>query len=152
MMRLTRRDVSLCLLSIVVTAAALALGESRGKVLGQSAYDWNSIPAQNTPTGETRHFFRGPTPMLDQLEVHATTLNPGVGSHPPEKRAHEEVIIIDRGEVEAYVNGTWTKLGPGSVILNTPNQLQAIRNAGSGPATYHVISWISRGAPQQAGQ
>ena len=90
--------------------------------------------------------------MLDQLEVHATTLNPGVGSHPPEKRPHEEVIIIDRGEVEAYVNGTWTKLGPGSVILNTPNQMQAIRNAGSGPATYHVISWISRGAPQQAGQ
>ena len=39
MIRLTRRDVSLCLLSIVVTAAALALGESRGKVLGQSAYD-----------------------------------------------------------------------------------------------------------------
>lgn len=152
MIQFTRRDIAICLLSIAVIAGAFALGESRGKVLGQSAYDWNSIPVQKNPTGETRHFLHGPTPMLDQLEVHATTLNPGVASHTPKKNAHEEVIVVDQGEVEAFVNGTWTKLGPGSVVLNTPNQLQAIRNAGSGPATYHVISWISRGTPQQLGQ
>lgn len=145
---LTRRDVAVCLLSVAATAGAIAFGESHSKVLGQAAYDWNSIPVQKTSVGETRLFFRGATPMLQQLEVHATTLNPGVGSHPPKKNAHEEVIVIDKGEVEAYVNGAWTKLGPGSVILNPANQLQAIRNAGSSPATYHVISWVSSGTRQ----
>ena len=146
---LTRRDFAVCLLSIAATAGAMALGQSHEKILGEAVYDWNSIPVRKTPVGETRQFFRGPTAMLDQLEVHATTLNPGVASHPPVKRAHEEVIVIDRGTVEAYANGVWTKLGPGSVILNAPNQLQATRNAGSEPATYHVISWVARGESQQ---
>lgn len=113
-------------------------------MLGESVYDWNSIPVQKTPVGETRHFFRGPTATLDQLEVHATTLNPGAASHPPETRTHEEVIVIDRGEVEAFANGRWTKLGPGSVILNVPSALQATRNVGKEPATYHVISWVPK--------
>lgn len=143
---LTRRDVVVCLLSTAVTAGAIAVGQSQGKVLGESVYDWNSIPVQKTPVGETRHFFRGPTATLDQLEVHATTLNPGVASHPPETRTHEEVVVIDRGEVEAFANGSWTKLGPGSVILNAPNALQATRNVGNEAATYHVISWV----PKQA--
>ena len=143
---LTRRDVVVCLLSSAVAAGAMAVVQSQGKVLGESVYDWNSIPVQKTPVGETRHFFRGPTATLDQLEVHATTLNPGAASHPPETRTHEEVIVIDRGEVEAFANGRWTKLGPGSVILNVPSALQATRNVGKEPATYHVISWV----PKQA--
>jgi XRE family transcriptional regulator, regulator of sulfur utilization len=141
---LTRRDVVVCLLSSAVAAGAMAVGQSQGKVLGESVYDWNSIPVQKTPVGETRHFFRGPTATLDQLEVHATTLNPGAASHPPETRTHEEVIVIDRGEVEAFANGRWTKLGPGSVILNVPSALQATRNVGKEPATYHVISWVPK--------
>ena len=141
---LTRRDVVVCLLSTAVAAGAMALGQSQGKVLGESVDDWNSIPVQKTPVGETRHFFRGPTATLDQLEVHATTLNPGAASHPPETRTHEEVIVIDRGEVEAFANGRWTKLGPGSVILNVPSALQATRNVGKEPATYHVISWVPK--------
>lgn len=141
---LTRRDVVVCLLSSAVAAGAMAVGQSQGKVLGESVYDWNSIPVQKTPVGETRHFFRGPTATLDQLEVHATTLNPGAASHPPETRTHEEVIVIDRGEVEAFANGAWTKLGPGSVILNVPSALQATRNVGKEPATYHVISWVPK--------
>jgi mannose-6-phosphate isomerase-like protein (cupin superfamily) len=143
---LTRRDVVVCLLSAALTAGAMAVGQSQGKVLGESVYDWNSIPVQKTPAGETRHFFRGPTATLDQLEVHATTLNPGVASHPPETRTHEEVIVIDRGEVDAFANSRWTKLGPGSVILNAPNALQATRNVGKEPATYHVISWVPKHA------
>ena len=143
---LTYRDAAVCLLSVAATVGAMGHGQSQRKVLGESVYDWNSILVQKTPVGETRHFFRGPTATLDQLEVHATTLNPGSASHPPETRTHEEVIVIDRGEVEAYANGAWTRLGPGSVILNAPNALQATRNAGKEPATYHVISWV----PKQA--
>jgi quercetin dioxygenase-like cupin family protein len=93
--------------------------------------------------GETRQFIRQPTATLDQLEIHATTLNPGLQSHPPHKHANEEVIIVDRGTVEAFGEGKWTRVGPGSVIFNASNTLHAIRNAGSGPATYHVVSFVT---------
>ncbi|MGA7353727.1 MAG: cupin domain-containing protein, partial [Acidobacteriaceae bacterium] len=96
-----------------------------------------------TDVGEARQFFRAPTATLDQLEVHATTLEPGKQSHPPHKHANEEVIIVDQGTVEAFGEGKWTRVGPGSVIFNASNTLHAIRNAGAGPATYHVVSFIT---------
>ncbi|MGA8110642.1 MAG: cupin domain-containing protein, partial [Acidobacteriaceae bacterium] len=102
-----------------------------------------SIPVVKTPVGETRQFVRAPTATLNQLEIHATTLNPGLQSHPPHRHANEEVIIVDQGTVEAFGEGKWTRVGPGSVIFNAANTLHAIRNAGSTPATYHVVSFVT---------
>ncbi len=140
---LTRRDLVIALLSIAGTCCAFALADPTPSILGWAVYDWNSIPVKKTEVGETRQFFRSPTATLDQLEVHATTLDPGKQSHPPHKHANEEVIIVDQGTVEAFGEGKWTRVGPGSVIFNASNSLHAIRNAGSGPATYHVISFIT---------
>jgi len=140
---LTRRDITIALLSIAGTCGALALSAQTSSVLGWAVYDWNSIPVVKTATGETRQFFRAPTATLDQLEVHATTLKPGVASHPPHRHANEEIIVVDQGTVEAFGEGKWTRVGPGSVIFNASNTLHAIRNAGSGPATYHVISFVT---------
>ncbi len=140
---LTRRDLTIAALSIAATCGALALSGQTPSVLGWAVYDWNSIPVVKTPTGESRQFFRAPTATLDQLEVHATTLKPGVASHPPHRHANEELIIVDQGTVEAFGEGKWTRVGPGSVIFNASNTLHAIRNAGSGPATYHVISFVT---------
>jgi quercetin dioxygenase-like cupin family protein len=75
-----------------------------------------------------------------------TTLNPGLSSHPPHKHPNEELVIIKEGTVEALVNGELKKAGPGSVIFNASNELHAIKNVGTTPATYHVINWRSPGA------
>ena len=45
--------------------------------------------------------------------------------------------------------GDWVKLGPGSVIFQAANIDHAIRNAGEGQATYHVIKWNSPGMLRQ---
>ena len=142
-LKLTRRDLAIALFSVAATCCAFALADQTPAVLGWSVYDWNSIPVKKTDVGETRQFIRSPTATLDQLEVHATTLDPGKASHPPHKHANEEIIIVDEGTVEAFGEGKWTRVGPGSVIFNASNTLHAIRNAGSGPATYHVISFVT---------
>jgi quercetin dioxygenase-like cupin family protein len=59
------------------------------------------------------------------------------------------MIIIREGTVETLVDGEWKRVGPGSVIFNASNVLHGLRNAGDGPATYHVINWKSDRTPKE---
>ena len=151
----TRRDL------IVVAAAfggawgALSLAQEPGvptppspaapPVLGSTVFDWTKLPVKQTAKGEVRKVVQAPTATLDELECHITTLNPGQEAHAPHQHPDEELLIVKEGTVESLVNGTWTRLGPGSVIFQASNQMHAIRNAGDTPATYHVIKWNSPG-------
>jgi len=83
------------------------------------------------------------------LEMHVTTLDPGKASHPPHKHPNEELVILDKGTVEALVNGEWKRLGPGSVIFNASNVLHGLRNVGETAAQYHVINWRTDKTPAQ---
>jgi XRE family transcriptional regulator, regulator of sulfur utilization len=143
-----RRDVVVGAVVLLVTLGARAAVDE-AKMIGPSVYDWTKISAQKTEVGEVRSFFHGPTKTLEQLEVHVTTLNPGKASHPPHKHPNEEMIIIREGTVETLVDGEWKRVGPGSVIFNASNVLHGLRNAGDGPATYHVINWKSDRTPKE---
>ncbi|HEX4007899.1 MAG TPA: cupin domain-containing protein [Acidobacteriaceae bacterium] len=143
MKRLTRRDLTIALISVAASCCAFAAIDAKPAVLGFTVYDWNSIPVQKTDVGESRQFLRAPTATLDQLEVHATTLKPGLASHPPHRHANEELIIVDRGTLAVFGNGVWKTVGPGSVIFNASNSLHGVKNAGSTPATYHVVSFVT---------
>lgn len=144
---LTRRD-------LVVAALALAAGtgighvasaDSRPPVQASTLFDWSAISVQQTGVGQYRQLMRAPTATLDELEIHATTLNPGQSSHPPHKHPNEEIVVLASGKLEATSNGTTKVLGPGSVIFNASNQLHSVKNVGDVPATYHVINWTSPG-------
>jgi quercetin dioxygenase-like cupin family protein len=113
-----------------------------------SAFDWQSVTPQPTKAGEVRRFFDAPTPTLEQLEVHVTTLRPGEAPHPPHQHPEEELIIVKDGTVESMLNGQARRVGPGSVILQASNELHGIRNVGAGPATYHVIKWKTAATPR----
>jgi len=147
---ITRRDVIVAVMAAGATCGALAWQSQQSKpVIQQSAvFDWQSIPAKPTPVGEVRSFFKAPTATLEELELHVTTLKPGVMSHPPHQHPNEELVIIKEGTVEALVNGESKRTGPGSVIFNASNQLHGLRNVGPGPATYHVINWKSAQTPE----
>jgi XRE family transcriptional regulator, regulator of sulfur utilization len=149
---LTRRDFTVAVLSIAATCCAFAASDAKPGILGFTVYDWKTIPVQKTEAGESRQFLRAPTATLDQLEIHATTLNPGKASHPPHQHINEEVIILDQGTLDVYGNGVWKQVGPGSVIFNASNSMHAVKNAGTTPATYHVVSWFSPGMLKNAPQ
>jgi mannose-6-phosphate isomerase-like protein (cupin superfamily) len=105
-----------------------------------AAIEWNSVEAKPNANGASRAFFDGPTATLNQLECHATTLSPGVMNHAILRRTDDEVIIIKEGTIEAYVEDKWVQVGRGSVVFYAANSLQALRNAGDIPATYHVVT------------
>jgi quercetin dioxygenase-like cupin family protein len=128
----------------------VVVAHSQTPVMESSAFNWNGIPNKLTDVGSVRQFFRSPTVTLDELECHVTTLKPGAQSHPPHKHPNEELVIVREGTVECLVNGEWKRLGPGSVIFNASNQLHALKNVGTVPATYHVINWQSPGMLKKA--
>ena len=139
-------------------ACALGVGATLGHVataakppVQQSAlWDWSALTASPTGVGQYRQIFRGPTVTLDELEIHATTLNPGQSSHAPHKHPNEELVILASGTLEATSNGKVQRLGPGSVIFNASNELHAVRNVGDVPATYTVVNWTSPMTPREA--
>lgn len=145
-MRITRRDVGIAAVAVLCGWGAGALAQQRN-VLGPAVWDWNKLAVKKTDVGAIRDLVRQPTATLDELEMHVTTLNPGLSSHAPHAHPNEELVIIDTGTVETLSGGKWERLGPGSVIFNASNSPHALRNVGDTPATYHVINWKTAATP-----
>ena len=147
----SRRELLLVLLTAAVCSGVVGFTAQTPApappkpLLGAAAFDWEKLVAKPTKVGAYRKVCQGPTATLDELEIHVTTLNKGEWAHPAHQHPDEELLIVKDGTVEALVNGDWVKLGPGSVIFQASNVDHAIRNAGEGQATYHVIKWNSPG-------
>ncbi|WP_442680509.1 cupin domain-containing protein [Sphingomonas sp. ASY06-1R] len=148
MMKLTRRDAMIACASVALTCSVGALAQGDKGVLGPAVFDWNALTAVPNPTGSVRQVVRQPTATLNELEMHITTLNPGVASHPPHTHPNEELVIIREGTVETLSGGTWKRVGPGSIIFNASNSPHALHNVGTTPAVYHVINWTSATTPK----
>src|SRR5215472_5565700 len=138
---MNRRHMIAGLAALPAALNALAAGSDEQHIMGPTVFNWNDMVPKKTATGEVRSLCKSPTATVDQLEMHVTTLNPGMESHPPHRHVNEELIILREGECETLSNGKWVKVGPGSVVFNASNSLHGFRNVGTVPATYHVINW-----------
>lgn len=108
---------------------------------GSHYYDWNEIVSIATEKGYHRQFMERPTALLEELEMHVTTLNEEISSHGEHVHESEEMVIIIKGEVEKSIGGIQYILGPGSGILLVDNVPHGIRNSGTGPCEYFAFRW-----------
>lgn len=145
MFRITRRDAVVAGITLVVAVSSGAVVRPQTSVMRSTVFDWTAMKVNKTAVGESRPIVRVPTATLDELEMHVTTLNENQTSHAPHQHPNEELVIIREGTVEVLVQGEWKRVGPGSVVFNASNELHALRNAGTGRTTYHVINWKSPG-------
>lgn len=146
---ITRKDFGLVMLTVSFTFGAMVLAQNARPAMGSQVIDWEATSAKPNRTGSSRKFFESSTATLDLLECHVSTLNPGLTNHPPQRKPQEEVIVVKEGEMEAFGNDGWKRVGPGSVIFNAFNGVQAMRNVGATPATYHVVTWHSARTPDR---
>ncbi len=147
---MNRRELFAALAATAVAGDALAFAETTPAakpVMGSTVFDWNSMTEKANATGSVRTLCSTPTATLLNLEMHVTTLNPGMSPHPPHKHPNEELIIIRQGTVETLSNGEWIRVGPGSVIFNASPQLHGFRNVGTEPAVYHVVNVKTAATP-----
>lgn len=145
----TRRDLTIAALAALVTAGAFLVAEEKS-AQHTTIVDWNSVPVKQTESGSVRSFLNTRTPTLENLEIHVTTLKPGMGPHPPHRHGHEEILIVKEGTIEALVDGQWKPAGPGSVVFLASNELHAVRNPGTTPAIYHVLAFTTQATPADA--
>lgn len=141
---IARRDLAIGLFGVATALGMIAVAGAvvdAKPTLGPTVFKLDAIKVTKTPTGEVRSLVSQPTATVDQLEIHVTTLNPGMMSHPPHRHVNEELIIMDTGECETLSDGKWIKVGPGDVVFNASNSLHGFRNVGTTTATYHVINW-----------
>lgn len=79
------------------------------------------------------------TTNLSRLEMHVTTLAPGASPHPPHRHAHEELMIVQSGRLDALQGDVVHRADAGSVIFEASNELHGLHNPGPDSATYVVI-------------
>jgi quercetin dioxygenase-like cupin family protein len=84
------------------------------------------------------------TATLRRLEIHETTLAPGASPHPPHRHAHDEIMLVQRGTLRVSQEGVVRRAGPGSLILQSSNELHGLTNVGADTAVYWVIAIYPR--------
>ncbi len=119
----------------------------RGKENGGSMMvSWDELQYKVNEKGGRRDFFNRPTAMLQRLEVHATTLNPGIMSHPAHTHEPAEIILpikFEEGEglVEEYFYEKANKAKDGDVIFLQSMDLHGIKNIGKKKVTYFAFQF-----------
>jgi (S)-ureidoglycine aminohydrolase len=135
------KSVVYCVLTFTST---LPVNIARGKDGGGSLIkDWNELPVKKTEKGESRPVFDRPSSMFTRFEIHATTLNPGVESHPPHTHRAEEMMVLLRGNVTLNLGAEKRNVSAGDVMLLRPNVLHNVVNTASEPCTYYAIKWYN---------
>ena len=141
------KTLPLALLVVAVAAASSVATLVAQKQLQKSTvYPWSDADAKPNDWGKVRQVMRTPTPTLDELEIHISTLAPGKSPHAPHQHEHEELLILKEGTLDTFQSGKTTRVGPGAIIFQSSNELHNVTNVGTTPATYFVIGWDSPGA------
>jgi mannose-6-phosphate isomerase-like protein (cupin superfamily) len=132
------------------SAPVAAVPATAAKILPSAVFEWDKMTVTPAAFGSRRQVFDGPTATLDKVHCHITTLNPGQTVAAPSLHLQEEIIIIKEGTIEATFDGK-TALAPvGSIIYFAANAVTGLRNVGTVPATYYVISYYTPLTPKAA--
>jgi len=139
-------------LPLVTLVVSVAAASSVATVVAQktlqksTVYAWSTDETKPNEWGGVRQVMRAPTPTLDELEIHISTLGAGKSPHAPHQHQHEELLILKEGTLDTFQNGTTRRIGPGGIIFQASNELHNVTNVGQTPATYYVIGWTVPGA------
>ncbi len=108
---------------------------------GSLIVKWKDIPFQERKKGGVRSFFERPTAMLKRLEMHVTTLNPGIQSHPPHTHRPAEIILMLEGESQEFIDGEYFQGSEGDLYFLGSETEHTIKNTGTKPCTYFAFQF-----------
>ena len=114
----------------------------RGKSAGPSfVIDWKDMVFKPHERGGVRQLFDRKTAHTNRFDIHITTLNPGLSSHPPHTHKNEEIILMVDGEGEMVHGDKKRMLYSGGAAWVETMIPHNITNTGKRPAVYFAIQW-----------
>ena len=137
-MKISRRD-----LRFLLPALAAAGVPAQAAALPSKVYQYGELEVRTNPANknEQRSIFNGATHTGFVVEMHETTLAPGMMPHAAHHHDHEEMLILSEGSVEVMIEGKTTRLEPGSVAFVASNEEHGWKNVGDGPARYFILAF-----------
>ena len=103
--------------------------------------DWEEVPYTPHDKGGIRRMFDYGTVMSKRFEMHVTTLNPGMQSHPPHTHRAAEILLMVDNSAQENINGAWQPAAAGDVIFLESDVPHNIRNVGQQPCTYFAFQF-----------
>jgi (S)-ureidoglycine aminohydrolase len=126
---------------LFISVTLISFGQKNDSILS-GVYYWNKLEPIKEDTRIRRQVLEGKTFALENLEIHASTLEPGKAPHPPHAHAdQEELMIVKEGQVKITIAGQSKILGPGSIAFAMPGDEHGIENAGKTQATYYILKF-----------
>jgi (S)-ureidoglycine aminohydrolase len=118
------------------------LDKSRGQSNGGSfAVNWDKVAVKENEHGSRRDFFDRPTATCEDFEMHVTTLNEGLPSHPPHTHIPEEIILMIKGVATMSIDNKNYVGSAGDLFFLPSGSLHGIKNSGKGPCEYFAFQW-----------
>ena len=137
------RSLHVCAIAVAAAlVGSLATLGAQKQLQRSTVFEWASLEAKTTQTGARRDVMRAPTPTLDELEIHITTLNPGQVSHPPHQHPEEEFMLVTEGAGEIMCDGKISQVRPGSMMYCAGGKYHAIENTGDTPMLFYYYKWL----------
>ncbi len=104
-------------------------------------YRFAELPARRNANGsESRAVGSGALTTGERVRVHESLQAAGLTPNAAHTIAHTEFICVREGVLEFVHEGKVDRAEAGDVILVAKGTLHQVRNAGSGPVSYFVVS------------
>lgn len=119
-----------------------SLNIERGKQAGGTfTGDWENWSVQQNEKGERREVFERFTAVFAKMELHVTSLNPGLVSHAPHKHPQEEIILVRKGTGIVLLGDATQPVAEGDLIFFASNSLHSLKNSGGEPLEYFALQF-----------
>lgn len=102
---------------------------------------WNQVEFKPHDKGGRRNFFDRATAHAKRFEMHVTTLNEGLMSHPPHTHKAAEILLLTHQQAEESIDGKWLSSDVGDIIFLQSNAPHALRNTSKGSCTYFAFQF-----------
>ena len=137
-MNFSRREMSL-VLPLLAAGASSSAAET---ALPSKCYPFDNLPVKTNPTtgAESRQVLHGTTHDGFPIDLHITTMPPGQMPHPAHHHVHEEMMLIQQGQLKVTISGQTSIVGPGSVIYIHSNEEHSLKCTGDTAAQYFVLA------------
>jgi mannose-6-phosphate isomerase-like protein (cupin superfamily) len=137
-MKITRRELAALAPAL---AAAQAQPPKAKAVLPSKCYLYEDLAVKKNANGnEGRAVFDGTTHAKIPVELHMTSLAPGMAPHAPHHHVNEEALMLKSGQLDVTIEGKTTRVTAGSIVYVNSNEEHGWKNPGPERAEYFVIA------------